>query len=87
MKKLLIIAIALIGMSSCTSNEAAKNYGGSMTINLPRNEKLVNVTWKGDEVWYLTRPMDSTEKPEVYKFHEKSSYGILEGTVTLIECK
>jgi len=88
MKKLSIIAFALIvGLSSCTSNEIAKEFGGTMTINLPKNEKLINATWKNQEVWYLTRPMDSNETPQTYNFQEKSSWGVLEGTVIIIESK
>ena len=57
-----------------------------MTVDLEKNQKLVNVTWKdGDSLWYLTRTARSGETPETYTFKEKSSLGILDGQVILIE--
>jgi len=87
MKKLSIIALSVILFTSCTQNEIAKNYGGKLTVEIPKGQKLVNVTWKEDEVWYLTRPMDSTDKAETFTFQEKSSFGVWEGTITLKESK
>ena len=87
MKKLSIIAISVILFTSCTQNEIAKNYGGNLTVEIPKGQKLVNVTWKEDEVWYLTRPMDSTDKAETFIFQEKSSFGVWEGTIILKESK
>ena len=88
MKRITIaIVLAAAFLTSCTQNEMAKNFGGSMTINLPANQKLVNVTWKDNEVWYLARPMKADETPETWTFQEKSSYGIQEGTITLVESK
>jgi hypothetical protein len=87
MKKLAIITFASIMLASCTENEMAKNFGGSMTVNLPQGQKLVNITWKENELWYLSKPMSSTDSAETYTFQEKSSYGIQEGTITLKESK
>ena len=87
MKKLSIIAISVILFTSCTQNEIAKNYGGNLTVEIPKGQKLVNVTWKEVEVWYLTRPMDSTDKAETFIFQEKSSFGVWEGTIILKESK
>ena len=87
MKKLFILAIAAIAFTSCTENQRAKNFGGTATVNLEPNRKLVTVTWKEDQIWYLTRPMDSTDKAESYKFQEESSWGMIEGTVVISESK
>jgi hypothetical protein len=88
MKKLFFSAIAFsLLFSSCTENERAKNFGGNTTIDLPKGEKLVNVTWKEDELWYLTRPMTAADSAVNYTFREKSSFGVWEGTVTLKESK
>ena len=87
MKKLIFISIVAILFASCTKNEMAKNYGGTMTVNLPANTKLVNVTWKEDEIWYLTKPMNSADSAETYNFQEESSFGVWEGTVVLKELK
>ena len=87
MKKL-FLAIGVIAMlGSCTQNERVKNWGGEGTINLPKGRKLVDVTWKGDQVWYLTRPMTSSDVAETYQFSEESSYGVMEGTYNIIETK
>ena len=75
----------LFAMASCTENQRAKHLGGTMNIELPANSKLVTVTWKADEVWYLTRPMRDNERAETYNFQEESSWGVVEGTIVLKE--
>jgi hypothetical protein len=74
-------------VTSCTENERVKAWGGEGTINLPKGKKLVNVTWKETQVWYLTKDMDSNDVAETYEFHEESSYGVIEGTYKIIESK
>jgi hypothetical protein len=87
MKKV-FLAIGVIAMlGSCTENNRVKNWGGEGTINLPKGRKLVNVTWKNTQVWYLTRPMSSTDVAETYQFHEESSWGVMEGTYNIVETK
>ena len=87
MKKV-FLAIGVIAMlGSCTENNRVKNWGGEGTIKLPKGRKLVNVTWKNTQVWYLTRPMTSTDVAETYQFHEESSWGVMEGTYNIIETK
>lgn len=89
MKKTFIIlsAIVLLTICGCTENQRAKKFGGNMTINLPANQKLVNVTFKDADMWYLTRPMRSNELAETSLFKEKSNYGMVEGSVTFVESK
>ena len=68
------------------SNTAAKKFGGSLTIKLKEDKKFVNVTWKEDELWVLTRKRHPDETtPETYEFREDSGYGLIEGKVTFIE--
>jgi hypothetical protein len=74
-------------LTSCTENERVKSWGGEGTIKLPKGKKLVNVTWKETQIWYLTRDMDSNDVAETYQFHEESSYGVIEGTYKIIETK
>ena len=85
MKKFYFTIATVLLLASCTENQRAKSFGGTSTMNLPKGEKLVNVTWKGDEIWYLTRPMKSDESPETYTYREESSLGVIEGTVILKE--
>lgn len=84
-----ILSIITVGflMVSCTQNERVKSWGGEGTINLPKGRKLVNATWKGDQIWYLTRQMKSDDVAETYQFQEESSWGVVEGTFNIIEEK
>ena len=86
----MIMALAaglLLTLFSCTENERTKVYGGSMTVHLPKGEKLLMATWKEADLFYLTEPMDSNYVPKTKTFREKSSYGMLEATITFIESK
>ena len=87
MKKLFLAIVMGVMVTSCTENNRVKNWGGEGNINLPKGRKLVNVTWKETEVWYLTRPMDSNDVAETYQFQEESSWGVMEGTYNIIETK
>lgn len=90
MKKKLLTIFLCIGiilpLSAC-GQYGAKKFGGSYTIDLPKGERLVNVAWKDSDLWYLTEPMDSDYKPKEYKFKEDSTFGVFEGTVTIVEHK
>lgn len=86
MKKLIlasIVAISILFLSGCQS--VTRNMGGSTTIKLDPGLKLEEITWKDDNLWYLTRPMRDDEKAETHTFQESSNIGIIEGTVTIIE--
>lgn len=73
----------------CTTGCQAttKRFGGTTTLKLEPNEKLEEITWKDDSLWYLTRPMRDNEEPEVHIFKESDNLGILEGTVKVIESR
>ena len=86
MKKIILLAIMVLSLTGCQNT--AKNFGGSMTIELPKGQKLEEITWKDDsDLWYLTRPMREDEIAETHTFQESSEFGVLEGTVTIIETK
>jgi len=85
MRKLFLAIGTMVLISSCTKNEMAKEFGGSMVIDLPAGKKLINVTWKDSDLWYLTKKMSTKDSAETYVFHESSTYGIQEGTVTIKE--
>jgi len=87
MKNTLII-LGLLILMSCTENQRARRFGGTETIKLSPNEKLVTVAWKEDDsMWILTREMNIDDKVETYNFKEKSSLGLMEGNVTIVESK
>lgn len=80
-----IFAVSLL--SGCTANTRVKNFGGSMNIDLEKGRKLVNITWKEEELWILTVQMSDSDEARSYKFEEKSSLGMVEGTVNIQEHK
>lgn len=81
---LLILSLSLCG---CTEQRMTREFGGSMELELPANQKLEEITWKDDDIWYLTRPMREDEEAETHVFQASSSWGVFEGTVTVIEKK
>lgn len=84
MNKLLVALLVLI-LSGCTDNMRARNFGGSMKVDLKPGFKLVNVTWKDEQLWTLERETKDGEKPETFHFREKASFGMLEGEVVIVE--
>ena len=85
-KKILsVILIIILVISLCGCQAAARNLGGDVTIELEPNQKLEMITWKNSDLWYLTRPMTANDIAETHVFQESSIFGIVEGTVTIIE--
>jgi hypothetical protein len=79
MKKLMVILVTMVVMSSCTENSRARSFGGTETLSLKTNEVVLNVTWKENHMWICTQ--DTTDG--VVYFREKSSWGVMEGTVII----
>ena len=79
------ISILIAGLTGCQT--ATKSYGGKTTIKLEPNQKLEEITWKDDSLWYLTRPMTNEDIAETHTFQQHSNFGVFEGTVTIIESK
>ena len=76
--------LVMIGfISGC--HETTKNFGGSMTVKLDPGMKLEEITWKDTDLWLLTRPFREGEEPETHTFYEDSEWGVMEGTVTIVE--
>lgn len=79
MKKLFVLALGIVTLTSCTENERARRFGGTEEVTLKPNEVVLNVTWKQNEMWICTK---DTVSGVVY-FREKSAWGVMEGTVIL----
>jgi hypothetical protein len=79
----LVFAVSLA--AGCTENSRARRFGGDMTIALEPGEDLVNVTFKDDQLWLLTRRRPPGEAPDTSHFVERSSFGLLEGKITIVE--
>ena len=84
---ILAIVIIIAMFCGCTKNSRAKNYGGSMTITLPKGQRIVEATWKNYDLWYLTEQMDSDYTPKKKVFKEVSQWGVWEGEITFIESR
>lgn len=87
MKKIVISLLIIGTMAFSGCNNAVKKFGGTMKIDLPKGKKLVNITWKDSDLWYLTRDMNDNDKAETYEFQEKSNIGIKNGKVIIKETK
>ena len=85
------VLVCILGLILCFSvagcQSITKDYGGSTTIELEANQKLEEITWKDDSLWYLTRPMTKDDIAETHTFQQSSNFGVFEGTVTIIEHK
>jgi uncharacterized lipoprotein YehR (DUF1307 family) len=79
----LIATAIIVSLSSCTDNQRARSFGGTEYITLDKGERMVNITWKKDHLWILTK--QDTTKPTTYTFREKSSFGVLDGEIVVIE--
>lgn len=84
MKKALLVVI-IFAMLLCGCHGAARDFGGTMSIELPPGQKLELITWKEDTLWYLCRPMREGEKAETHTYQADSEWGVFEGTVYVIE--
>ena len=90
MKKKIIGGIALLvvmGFSLTGCKSVAKSYGGTISIDVPKGQKVIEATWKDSDVWYLTRSMREGEEPETFTLQEDSNLGIIEGKVIFKESK
>lgn len=79
MRKLAVVAITLLAMTSCTDNQRARSFGGTETIKIDPNERFINLTWKQDDIWVIVQ---DTVTGEIYA-KEKSSFGIMQGKVVI----
>ena len=94
-KKITLVVVAtfslLVLLAGCGSagQGLGRGFGGATTINLEANLKLEEITWKDDDLWYLTRPMREDEEPETHTFTEKGGLGTVfdGGTVIVVETK
>lgn len=85
MKQILIAVAVALSLASCTENARVKRLGGTSTFHLEPGQKLEMVTWKENNLWVLTSNRPDSVKPQTYKFSEKSDFGVMEGTYTIIE--
>jgi hypothetical protein len=81
-----LVCLCVVGvLDGCTENRRARTYGGTADVNVAPGQRVINATWKGANLWVLTRPLRADEAPETLTFHEFSAWGISEGTFVLHE--
>ncbi len=78
--------LALTMLTSSCGNKMAKEFGGTVKVELV-NKKLINITWKEESLWVLTKELKPTDSLDVYEFNEDSEYGIMNGRVIITEIR
>jgi PBP1b-binding outer membrane lipoprotein LpoB len=86
-KTLLSLLFVAFFLTSCTEQERAKHLGDNITVEVDPGYKLIEATWKENNLWVLIEPMEEGYQPKTKIFKESSSYGILEGSITFKESK
>ena len=79
---LLIVCVIFIATGCQAITRIA---GGTTEIDLPEGLKLEEITWKDDDLWYLTRPRRDDEPIETHTFTQSDNLGIFEGNVIIRE--
>lgn len=90
MKKMFLILSVIVLMFisvSCTEQQRVRNFGGTMTIDVEPGQEIMMATFKGEDLFYMTRPMSEDYVPTTKKLVESSSFGVLESTVIFKESK
>lgn len=89
MKKIVLIVCVVLGLviSSCTQQQRARQFGGTQVIQVPAGQKVMMATWKNDDLFYMTEPMDSDYVPKTKILAESASWGVLESTVKFVESR
>lgn len=82
---MLLTGLLTVSLTGCQS--VTKSFGGDMTLDLEPNQKLEEITWKDDSLWYLTKPMTEDDVAETHVFQQSTDFGVFEGTVTIKEHK
>ena len=60
----LVVIIGLCAFILFTKQSRVKNFGGEMTYDLDVNQKLIEVTWKDNDLWILTKDMSNNDVAE-----------------------
>ena len=83
----ILFGVLMLCLVGCTQQQRARKFGGDVNIKLPKGQELMEATWKGDCLFYLTRPMSDGYVPVTKVFQESSSWGVMESTVYFIESR
>lgn len=81
----ILFLLSVFLFTGCPENITTRKFGGKMEVKINGREKFVNITWKDNDLWIVTRPRKVGEEPEKYWFYEKSAGGLNQGEITIIE--
>ena len=79
--------ILILSLLACTENQRARTFGGTMEVQVPCDQQVFDVTWKGDQLWYATQPAPSGWTPQTKRFVEHAAFGLVEGEAVLVESR
>jgi hypothetical protein len=83
---IIIVAIAYMAFVFIfPENKRTILFGGTMEIKVEPGQKVMIATFKGNNLFYMTEPMDSGYIPKTKILHEKSGRGIIESKVKFVE--
>ncbi|MEI6022568.1 MAG: hypothetical protein WCQ32_01880 [bacterium] len=82
-----IVILVIIGFYATNTQWFTKSFGGTTELQLQKGKKLINITWKGDNLWYITRDMKKSDSAETYTFQESSNLSVAQGLVIIHEQK
>ena len=90
MKKIfmaIVLCLVCTLISSCTEQMLVREFGGTLTIDVPKGYKVTSATWKHAQVFYFIEPMEEGYTPKEKMFIESSSFGINESQIIFKENK
>ena len=87
MKKFIILAVIVLALSSCTENQRARTFGGTVTINVEKGKKVMMATWKDDDLFYMVEDMEPDYVPHNKELIESSNFGVIESKVVFKESR
>ena len=82
MKKLLAVSVLALSLVGC-EQAVTRNFGGSMSYDIPAGTELISITWKESNIWVLYYDPQTNS----CTFKESSLYGAhRSGSVVVKNC-
>lgn len=78
----IILMISIFIYNTFFEQMIVKQYGGTMSVDIPDGAQFMNVTWKDNDVWLLWH--DPVSGNCVFK--EESKRGLLQGKIIINNC-
>lgn len=82
---IVLCLVCTLCLTSCNEQMNVRNFGGTMTIDVPNGYKVTFATWKETDLFYFMEPMEEGYTPKEKVFIESSPYGIWECKVIFKE--